>query len=47
VEVWRRNERGRWELADEGGANARVHLASLDVKLDLAELYANPLAALS
>jgi Uma2 family endonuclease len=45
VEVWRRNERGRWELADEGGAQATVQLASIDVRLEVAGVYANPLAS--
>ena len=45
VEVWRRNERGRWELADEGGPQSILHLGSIDVKLDVGSIYANPLAA--
>jgi Uma2 family endonuclease len=47
IEVWRRNERGRWELADEGGPGAKVHLASVEASLDVDELYTNPLAASS
>jgi Uma2 family endonuclease len=47
VEVWRRNERDRWELADEGDAGATVHLASIEVSLDVGALYANPLPASS
>ncbi|MGO9713627.1 MAG: Uma2 family endonuclease [Polyangiaceae bacterium] len=45
IEVWRRNERGRWELADEGGPGAKLQLGSIDVGLDVAGVYANPLAA--
>jgi Uma2 family endonuclease len=47
VEVWRRNDRGRWELAEESGPEGRVHLASLDLALDVGSLYANPLPASS
>jgi Uma2 family endonuclease len=43
VEVWRRNERARWELADEAGPKGAVHLASIDVKVDVGAIYANPL----
>jgi Uma2 family endonuclease len=44
VEVWRKNDRGRWELADEAGPEGSVHPASIDVRLDVASLYASPLA---
>jgi Uma2 family endonuclease len=44
VEVWRKNDRGRWELADEAGPDGRVRLASLDLALDVGALYENPLA---
>lgn len=43
VEVYRRNERGRWELAVEA-RDGKAELSSLGVSLDVAELYANPLA---
>lgn len=45
VEVWRRNDRGRWELTDEAGPEGAVHLASIDVRVDAAEIYRDPLAA--
>jgi Uma2 family endonuclease len=45
IEVWRKNERGRWELADEAGAKGKAQLASVDVALDLGDIYDNPLAA--
>lgn len=44
VEVWRRNDHGRWELADEAGPQGAVHLASIDVRVDMTEIYSNPLA---
>jgi len=44
VEVWRRNERDRWELADEAGPQGTIHLASIDVQVDVGGIYANPLA---
>jgi Uma2 family endonuclease len=45
LEVWRRNERGRWELADEARAGGRVHLSSVDVALEVAAIYESPTAA--
>lgn len=44
IEVWRRNERDRWELAEEGTPGATLTLASVEAHLDVASLYANPLA---
>jgi Uma2 family endonuclease len=44
VEVWRRSDRSRWELADEAGPTGSVQLASLEAPLDVGALYANPLA---
>jgi Uma2 family endonuclease len=41
------NDRGRWELADEAGPEGAVHLASIDVRVDAAEIYRDPLAALA
>lgn len=43
VEVWRKNERGRWELASEAEAGGTAHLESIDARLDIDALYANPL----
>jgi Uma2 family endonuclease len=47
IEVWRLNERGRWELADEGGPVGTVQLASIGLTLDVGGIYANPLAPAS
>jgi Uma2 family endonuclease len=44
IEVWRRNERGRWELADEAGPEGTVELASVGGRLNVAAIYANPLS---
>ncbi len=44
VEVYRRNERGRWELAVEVGRGERAELDSVGVVLAVDSLYANPLA---
>lgn len=44
VEVHRKNERGRWELAVEVGRGERVELAGLGVTLDVDALYVDPLA---
>lgn len=43
VEVYRRNEGGRFELF-EAGASERFELASIGVSLAVDEIYANPLA---
>lgn len=43
VEVYRRNERGRWELL-EARAGERVDLASLGIQLEVDAIYRNPLA---
>jgi Uma2 family endonuclease len=43
IEVFRRAESGRWELL-EGRAGETVELASLEVRLDVSGVYANPLA---
>ena len=42
VEVYRRAETGRWELL-EARSGETIELASLDVRLDVASVYANPL----
>ncbi len=42
VEVHRRNAEGRWEI-DEAGPGEQVVLSSIDVRLDLGAVYANPL----
>jgi Uma2 family endonuclease len=44
IEVWRRNEGGRWELAEEVEAGERASLASVGCSLDVDEVYANPFA---
>jgi Uma2 family endonuclease len=44
VEVFRKSERGRWELAVEASAGDTVELESLGVTLAVDEIYANPLA---
>jgi hypothetical protein len=44
IEVWRKNERGRWELAQEAGAGAQASLASIGCALAVDEVYADPLA---
>jgi Uma2 family endonuclease len=44
IEVWRKNERGRWELAQEAGAGEHATLASVECTLAVDEVYANPLA---
>jgi len=43
VEVYRRTEAGRWELL-EGRPGDRIELRSLGISLDVAAIYANPLA---
>lgn len=43
VEVYRRTEAGRWELL-EGRPGDRIELRSLGIGLDVAAIYANPLA---
>jgi len=45
IEVFRRNEGGRWELAEEAGAGERVALTSVGCVLVVDEVYADPLAA--
>lgn len=42
VEVYRRAESGRWELL-EARPGESIELASLDIRLDVAAVYANPL----
>jgi Uma2 family endonuclease len=42
IEVYRRNERGHWELV-ESRSGMQVELASLGVSLDVDVIYANPL----
>lgn len=41
VEVYRRNERGKWELAVEAQAGELVELASLGVELPVDAIYAD------
>ena len=43
IEVFHRNERGRWELS-EAGAGERITLPSLDVTLEVDAVYADPLS---
>jgi Uma2 family endonuclease len=45
IEVYRRNDRDKWELGSEGTPGESVQLTSVDVRVDVAEIYANPLAA--
>jgi Uma2 family endonuclease len=45
VEVWRKNQGGRWELAQEAGAGESATLASISCSLPVDEVYADPLAA--
>jgi Uma2 family endonuclease len=42
VEVWRRSEVGRWELAAEA-REGEVYVASIDARLDIKALYTSPL----
>jgi Uma2 family endonuclease len=44
IEVWRRNEGGRWELAQEAEAGEHAALASIGCALPVDDVYANPLA---
>lgn len=46
VEVYRRLDEERWELS-EARAGARIMLPSIDVALDVAELYRDPLQELA
>ncbi len=43
IEVWRENERGRWELAEEATAGGSAELQSIGCTLSVDEVYANPL----
>ncbi len=43
IEVWRRNESDRWELAQEACAGERAELASVACALPVDEVYADPL----
>lgn len=43
IEVWRKNERGRWELAQEAGPGDQAALASIGCALAVDEVYADPL----
>jgi Uma2 family endonuclease len=43
-EVQRRSEAGRWELL-EAGPGESIELVSLGIRIDVAAVYANPLAA--
>lgn len=44
IEVHRRTEKGRWEIL-EARPGESIELASLGIRLDVAAVYANPLAA--
>jgi Uma2 family endonuclease len=44
IEVWRRNEGGRWELAQEAEAGEHAALTSIRCTLEVDEVYANPLS---
>lgn len=44
IEVWRRNDSNRWELAREARAGERAELASIGCNLAVDEVYADPLA---
>jgi len=43
IEVYRRNERGKWELAVEAGRGQTANIASISVTIDVDTAYANPL----
>jgi Uma2 family endonuclease len=44
IEVWRKNEGGRWELAQEAEAGEHATLGSVGCTLAVDEVYADPLA---
>ncbi len=44
IEVWRKNDRGKWELAEDAGAGERATLMSIGSTLDVDAVYADPLA---
>jgi Uma2 family endonuclease len=44
IEVWRKNERGRWELTQEAEGGEQAALASIGCTLAVDEVYADPLA---
>jgi Uma2 family endonuclease len=44
IEVYRRNERGKWELTVEAGRGQTATLASVGATLNVDAVYANPLA---
>lgn len=44
IEVWRKNERGRWELAQEAGPGEDAALTSIGCTLPVDEVRANPLS---
>jgi Uma2 family endonuclease len=44
IEVWRRNDANRWELAQEACAGERAELESIACELAVDEVYADPLA---
>ena len=44
IEVWRRNESSRWELAQEACVGEQAELASVACALPVDEVYADPLA---
>jgi Uma2 family endonuclease len=44
IEVWRKNESNRWELAQEAGVGEQAELASIACALPVDEVYADPLA---
>ncbi len=44
IEVWRRNMAGQWDLAEKGLAGQTVTLTSVECRLSVDEVYADPLA---
>ena len=45
VEVWRKNEQDRWEVAAVAGKGEHAALASVDVSIDVDALYQQPATA--
>lgn len=45
VEVWRKNESERWEVASVAGPGEKATLASLDIVIDVDALYERPRTA--
>jgi Uma2 family endonuclease len=44
IEVYRKNERGNWELVAEAREGAIAELVSVGATLDVSAVYKNPLA---